>query len=82
MSSLKRDAAKVGITTWIGGSGLVVLSNIWAVLVAMTGGLILSYLFPETFAAALALVGLGKFALWQVAGVTAYAARLVKLFQK
>lgn len=49
---------------------MVILGGVVAVSVSAATGVILGYLFPATVFETLTLLGLGKFALWQVsAGV-------------
>lgn len=51
-------------------SMMVILGSVIAVIVSAAIGLVLGYLFPVTVFELLTLLGLGKFALWQVsAGV-------------
>lgn len=73
----------------VSGAMYIAVVAIFASLVYVTGaavtGLILGYLFPATFSEALAALGLGKFALWQlnllVATITLTLRPLFSLFK-
>lgn len=63
-----------GVTGALYTAAVAILASLIYISAAAATGLILSYLFPATFAEALAAIGLGKFALWQVNLLVASAA--------
>lgn len=59
-------------------AAVAILASLIYIGGAAATGLILGYLFPITFSEALAAIGLGKFALWQVSMLVATAAIVIR----
>lgn len=75
------DTAAAGFLGIIGMAAGALLSGVVLVTLSAMSGLIISWLFPQTFAAFMTLIGLGQYSLWQLNAVIAFIALLLRPFK-